>query len=276
LAEAAFRSGSRFKKPFWSIVQRPSLRWVTCFHATAPTEVEDIRRHGFEQPIALIPNGIDVPTLERRAEARRTMLYLGRIHPNKQVDVLVRAWARVEDAHPDWQLRIVGPDNDARGFLEEMRRLADSLGLSRIAFDGELTGDSKLDAYRTSDAYVLPTKTENFGITIAEALAAGTPVITTTGAPWPELSARGAGWWIDQGEEPLVAALEDAMSRSRQELESMGRNGRRWMLNDFEWRTIASKMLDFYEWIAGGMEESHQLPWIDVSPNWRRRRNRKR
>ena len=271
LAAAAFSSGSKVKKPFWRIVQKPSLEYYTGFHATAEPELADIRRHGFSQPVAVIPNGIDVPPLVRTPGERRTMLYLGRIHPNKQVEMLVRAWSQLEAEHPDWQLSVVGTDIDARGYLEKMRRLAEELRLERISFDGELVGKAKLDAYRSSDVYVLPTLTENFGVTVAEALAAGTPVIVTKGAPWPNLEANGAGWWIDHGIEPLVASMRFAMSRPREELEEMGRSGRQWMLNDYAWPTLAAKMLEFYEWIYRGMPPEDKAPWIDVTGKRQRR-----
>jgi glycosyltransferase involved in cell wall biosynthesis len=265
LAAAAFGSGSKMKVPFWSIVQRPALKWVTCFHATAETEVEDIRRHGFRQPIALIPNGIDVPELVRTASKHRTLLYLGRIHPNKQVDMLVRAWACVEQDYPEWRLRIVGPDNDAPGFLERMRELARSLRLARISFEGERVGEEKLAAYRSADAYVLPTKSENFGITIAEALAAGTPVITTKGAPWPQLEMRGAGWWIEHGEEPLVRAIRQVLSTDRELLETMGSRGRDWMRRDYAWSNVAMKMLDLYKWLAAESEPADRPLWVKTA-----------
>ncbi len=265
LAAAAFGSGSKLKSPFWSIMQRPSLQCYTGFHATSDLELADIRRHGFHQPVAIIPNGIDVPSLVRTPGRRRTLLYLGRIHPNKQVEVLVRAWAQLEGEHPEWQLRIVGTDIDARGYLEKMRQLARELGLERISFDGELVSEAKLDAYRSSDVYVLPTLTENFGVTVAESLAAGTPVIVTKGAPWPNLETNGAGWWIEHGIGPLVASMRLAMYRPREELEEMGRRGRQWMLNDYAWPTLAAKMLEFYQWIYRGMSPGDKAPWIDVT-----------
>ncbi len=262
LAHAALRSGSRFKIPFWKVIQRPALDWVSCFHATADSEASDIRKHGFRQPVALIPNGIDVPELVRLEGPRRTLLYLGRLHPNKQVDMLIRAWARVESLCADWQLRIVGTDKDAPGFLEKLRILAGSLGIKRISFDGELLGEDKLAAFRSADAYVLPTKTENFGITIAEALAAGTPVITTKGAPWPELERRDAGWWIDLDEASLTRTIQTVMAVERRRLQQMGARGRDWMLRDYSWLKVGDMMLSLYRWIDAGMPGGDRPDWV--------------
>ena len=264
LAPAAFELGSRVKKPFWRFVQKPSLDAATAFCATAQGELEDIRSYGFRQPIALIPLGVEIPAFERVPSKRRTALYLSRVHPKKQPDVLIRAWARLWKDFPDWDLRIVGPDYDNPGYIEEMKKLAAELGAQRITFDGELTGDDKLNAYRSSEVYVLPTKNENFGITITEALAAGTPVIVTTGTPWGKIVSHGAGWWIEQGVDALVAAMQDALKRSRSDLAEMGERGRRWMLDEYQWSSVATRTLGLYEWIMSGMPRGDRPPWVDV------------
>ena len=74
---------------------------------------------------------------------------------------------------------------------------------------------------------MLPTLDENFGMVVAEALANGTPVISTKGAPWEGLELHSCGWWIDHGIEPLADALLQAMGRSRRELKCMGTRGRK-------------------------------------------------
>ena len=74
----------------------------------------------------------------------------------------------------------------------------------RVSVEKSVAGDAKIAAYQQADLFVLPTLNENFAITVAEALAAGTPVIATKGAPWRALQSEGCGWWIDHGIEPLV------------------------------------------------------------------------
>ena len=141
----------------------------------------------------------------REDAADRVVLSLGRIHPKKGLDRLVRAWAKVEAAHPDWRLRIVGPAE--LGHDAELRALAASLNLSRVSIEPAIYGEEKYTAFREADIFVLPTLNENFAMTVAESLAAGTPVISTKGAPWAGLEVERCGWWIDHGIEPLAAAL---------------------------------------------------------------------
>ena len=251
LSQWAMQSGSALKRIFWPLVQRPSLAAVSCFHATAKSEYEDIRRMGFRQPVAIIPNGVDMPDLVPKPENDfRTLLFLSRIHPVKGLDKLLPAWRAVQDRFGDWRLRIVGPDN--RGYLAQMQRLAAELGLERIEFVGPLYGDDKMLAYGQADLFVLPTYSENFGMSVAEALAAGTPAIVTKGAPWEGLEQHGCGWWIDIGVDALVACLEDAMSRSHDELAEMGLQGRSWMEAEYSWKQIGRKTTETYQWILHG------------------------
>lgn len=248
----AMNSGSAMKKIFWPLLQRPAIIGANCFHATAESEYRDIRRLGFRQPVAIIPNGVQIPELPpKEPSERRTLLFLGRIHPIKGLDMLLPAWGAVQDQFPEWRLLVVGPDNI--GHLAQMRQLAEKLKLERIQFIGGIFGEQKWKAYRDADLYVLPSYTENFGISVAEALAAETPAIVTKGAPWQALDARGAGWWIDIGIDPLVACLEKAMSQSPEALRKMGLQGRAWMEAAFSWRQIGRQMSQTYRWtIEGG------------------------
>ena len=239
------------KKIFWHLFQAQTMKAVHCFHASAESEYRDIRRLGFKQPVCIIPNGIKVPPLKILPKlGLRKLLYLGRIHPIKGIDILLNAWRVVEHEFKDWELCIVGPDND--GYLVEMQNLAKKLKIKRVKFIGPLFGEKKLRAYREASIFILPSHSENFGMTIAESLAAGTPVITTKAAPWEKLEEKGAGWWIDIGVDPLVICLRHALAKSSVHLEKMGRAGWQWMLKDFSWEHITKKMLRTYRWLLIG------------------------
>ena len=164
---------------------------------------------------------------------------------------------RLSGRFPEWQLRIVGPDSG--GYLARMQTLAANRGLVRIAFSGPLYGDAKWQAYQEADLFVLPTHTENFGMAVAEALAAGTPAIVSKGAPWQGLQAASAGWWIDVGVDPLVACLEGALANSHETLHAMGQRGRDWMLRDFSWTEIAHKASETYRWI---LNAGNKPDWV--------------
>lgn len=246
-------SFSRIKKQaFWLLLQRRAMASAVCFHATSGQEYEDIRAFGLRQPVAIIPNGIDVhPNGKAPAAGRgaRTILSLGRVHPKKGLDILLRAWSRLESARPDWRLRIVGPAEN--GHDKTLKALARELGLSRVTIEGPLYGDSKYAAFEIADLFVLPTLNDNFAVTVAEALAAGIPVIASRGAPWQGLVEHGCGWWTDAGVDVLAAALADATAQPPATLAAMGERGRVWMARDFSWRRTGRDMMQVYEWLTG-------------------------
>ena len=251
LSDWSMRSGSSVKRAFWALVQRPSLAAVSCWHATSEAEYADIRTRGFRQPVAIIPNGVDLPDLAAKRDSDfRTLLFLGRIHPKKGLDLLLPAWRAVQDRFRDWRLIVAGPDST--GYLARMRELATELKLQRVEFVGPVYGPEKWLAYRDADLFVLPTYSENFGMAVAEALAAGTPAIVTRGAPWAGIEKRGAGWWIDIGVEPLAACLERALAIAPERLADMGRIGREWMESQFSWTVLGQRMAAVYDWILAG------------------------
>lgn len=239
---------------FWNSLQRRAVAHAALFHATSEDECADIRRLGFRQPVAVIPNGVDIPEVASTKHGRNenTLLFLSRVHQKKGVELLLEAWARLQSAHPQWKLRIVGPGDS--GYLHRLAGLASSLGAERVAFAGPLYGREKNEAYRSADLFVLPTHSENFGMVVAEALAAGCPVVTTRGTPWSGLAEYRAGWWIDIGVEPLRIALHEAMSKEPSARAEMGARGRAWMARDFGWDRIAAEILHVYGWLKSGGE----------------------
>ena len=260
LSRWAMQSGSLVKKVFWPVVQRQVLQNTTCFHATAHSEYEDIRRLGFRQPVAVIPNGIDMPAVrKKKSETSRTLLFLGRIHPVKGLKMLLPAWKTLQERFPEWRLQIIGPDN--RSHESEMLALAAKLDLQRIEFCGPRYGEAKIQAYADADLFVLPTFSENFGMAVAEALSTGTPAVVTKGAPWAGLERQQAGWWVDISIEALTAGLEEAMSKDRTELSRMGGNGRAWMAAEYSWQEIGNRMLQSYKWVLHG---GNRPEWILV------------
>lgn len=251
LAKAALAFSSRKKRAFDVLTQRRVLLSACCFHATSRDEIDEIRDFGLMQPVALVPHGIDLPAVQQgrsaAAESRRNVLYLGRVHPKKGLDRLLTAWAGVEPTHAEWRLRIVGPSEIGHG--EQLKSQMRALGLRRVDFDDGLYGAEKDLAYSDADLFVLPSCNENFAVVVAEALAAGTPVISTKGAPWSGLVANRCGWWVDHGPDPLAAALAEAMAMPSAELSAMGARGRDWMARDFSWLSVAGQMADVYGWL---------------------------
>lgn len=254
LGEGALSFSRWRKRVFWALAQGRTAQVVACFHATSTQEYHDIRKFGLRQPVAVIANGVDVPLAQRDSTAKkRLVLSLGRIHPKKGLDRLVRAWGLLpEPARAGWRLRIVGPDE--LDHSAELQRLAGELGLTDVDIAGPVFGEEKRRLMASASLFALPTLSENFAMTVAESLAAGTPVISTVGAPWQGLETRRCGWWVEHGVEPISRALGEAMALPADELIRMGARGRDWMQCDFAWQRIAEDMQAVYRWLTGEQE----------------------
>ncbi len=240
-----------------------NLRSAACLRVTSKDELEWVRLFGLKNPVALIPHGIDVENQtsllsQPEAEAllplwkgKRILLSLSRVHPKKGLPVLLKAWSKMGTERSDWLLVIAGPDQ--RGHLSELKQLVADLGLGEsVLFSGPLFGDKKLAAYALADLFVLPSYSENFGVAVAEALAAGLPVVTTSGTPWKDLQTRGCGWCAEADVDELAQTLSEALFVPKRELMEMGAKGREWMKRDFSWERLAAQMIDVCEWTLSG------------------------
>ena len=204
---------SAWKKRLAGLLDRRYLQRATAIHATSDAELEWIERYVGKGPrICNIPNGVEMPetlsSAPKPVGRMRQVLYLGRLHPLKGLDFLLDAWRLATSAMPigqQWQLVIAGPDE--QGMRQRLQSQAASLGLTDVVFRGPLYGEEKARALADADLVVLPSRSENFGIVVAEALAAGVPVRLATDEPCRATCAAslvGAGI----GDTPMdVAAL---------------------------------------------------------------------
>jgi glycosyltransferase involved in cell wall biosynthesis len=234
----------------WLAGQARALRAASCFHATAEHEADYVLGLGLRAPVAVVPNGVTIPDLtkvRRRPLVGRTLLYLARVHEKKGVDILLRAWRNVQDQFGDWNLLIVGPDDG--GYLPKMKNLSAEISTRRVSFVGKVPESEKSVYFRSAELYVLPTHAENWGVSIAEALAHGMPAIVGRGAPWSGLESHGCGWWIEPRVDALTETLRTALAMSSQDLTSRGELGRRWVEESFSWGRVAGMMREVYLWL---------------------------
>ncbi|KFE33433.1 glycosyltransferase [Thioclava atlantica] len=259
LAPDALRYSSWNKRLVGALYQERCFRHAAAFHATCERERDEIRAYRLEQPVAIFPNGIDrVPVVASPQGTRRKLVTLGRLHLVKGLDRLITAWANVAPDFPDWDLCIAGPDTDGtRHRLNTMVAVDD---IPRVSFLEAIFGGERDRFLADADLFALTSLTENFALTVAEALLQETPVISTKGAPWSGLETHGCGWWIDHGVEPLAQTLRQAMAMSREALQEMGRSGRAWMLDEFVWDAVAARAETAYRDVLAAAGTVTALP----------------
>ena len=252
LSDHAKQIRSLPKSIFSYAFQQRALEAATLFHVTSEGEYFDLRACGVNKPIAVIPNGVEIPVINDSDfdRERKTLLYLGRIHPIKGLEMLVDCWRKLAIQYPEWEMRIVGPLDSA--YAHQLKDSVLSALVPRIVFLGGKSGYSKVRELQAADVLVLPSKSENFGMVVAEALSSGTPVITTTGTPWAGVTTNNCGWWVDRREDRLLEALADAMSADGKALREMGGNGRAWMMRDYSWERVVKDMINVYKWLCFG------------------------
>ena len=238
----------RWKKAIaWWFYQRADLKRARAFHVTAQAEADHVRGWGFRQPVWVVPNGVVVPeVLPERPPVTdvKTALFLSRLHPGKGLMTLAEAWGCIRPN--GWRMRVVGFDGYGERARVEARLKALGI-LQDWIFEEPLDDVRKWEVFRSADLFVHPSVSENFGISIAEALYAGLPTIATTGAPWQELQTHRCGWWIEPNSvDALEAALREAFGLSDAERVVMGDRAHRLILQNYLWPIIGRRMSEAY------------------------------
>jgi len=201
------------KRPYYALLERPHLAGASAIHVTSDAEAEDVARLGYGDRARVIPLGVDVGARpSRRARATSgseplRLLFLSRLHEKKNVPLLLRALATATGASRRIELTVAG-DGDP-GYREGLAELAGQLGLRDVvSFAGHVDGTAKERAFAEADCFVLPSSHENFGLAVAEALAAGLPVIVTRNVALArDVHAAGAGVVTEPTESALASAL---------------------------------------------------------------------
>lgn len=253
--ETYFEKGA-LKRVFDMLWGRAMLRHAAKLVAVTPGEAKQFERMGLNRDsVEIIPNGLDETEFANRppkgefrkkyhfSDDEMLVLYLGRIHKIKGLDLLVQAFASLSAELGKVRLVISGPDD---GYLPALKRVVRELKVEdRVTLTGALYGAEKLEAYVDADVYVLPSVYEAFGITLLEALMCGTPVIATDRcgvSPWLD---NRAGYVVPFDPEALRRALERMLADAGLRRQ-FGEEGRRLVMEQFTWAGVVEKVEGLY------------------------------
>jgi glycosyltransferase involved in cell wall biosynthesis len=272
---------SRWKKRLAAFFyENRTLHDAACLQANTTKELNDIRAFGLRNPVAIVPNGIDLPDLEesweqeegnreqstnkgkyRKAQSptsdfrtpksgSKVLLFLARIHPKKELAELLEAWSSLRSRWADWRLEIVGWDDG--GHEIGLRAKCHWLGLdSSVSWPGPQFGKQFPAAYQRASAFILPSFSEGLPMAVLAAWAYGKPVLMTRQCNLPEGFTAQAALEIAPSVDSIAEGITRIMEMPDEELAAMGRRGRRLVEEQFTWPQVAATVLSVYEWVLG-------------------------
>jgi glycosyltransferase involved in cell wall biosynthesis len=242
----------RWRKIIANLLVHPGAFHSTAgWHATSPEEADDIRKLGFTQPICVSPNGVMLPTTDELSAARHVWeplcpasrekpiaLFYSRFHRKKRLLELIDLW--LATPRGNWHLLIAGMSEEyTTGELTA--RIATLKAHEKITV---VDGANRPPPYAIASLFVLPSHSENFGLVIAEALAAGVPALVTDTTPWQGLNAEDCGWCVPWKKFP--STLVNALATPAEALRAKGERGRAWVGKEYSWEKAARLLREFY------------------------------
>jgi poly(glycerol-phosphate) alpha-glucosyltransferase len=251
----AMQNSAWKKKLALMAFERRHLSGAACLHALCEAEAESIRALGLRNPICIIPNSIDQPEGARQGRRHgfpKILLSLGRLHPKKGLDSLLRAWqlfaSRCDLQRGEWQLVIAGWDQGDHG--QELRELAADLGIvGSVRFVGPKFGTAKERLFRDASCFILPSLSEGLPLVVLEAWSHGLPVLMTRHCNLPIGFTAGAALSIGASSEGILRGLSRMAAMNDSEREAMGLRGLDLCTEHFSLQKTAAMMNEVYLWL---------------------------
>ncbi len=278
---AAYRWATRYRKPYMvsphgmlnpvalrcsrlkkimagTFFEKKYLAGATCIRALSEFEASSIRAYGLKNPICIVPNGVDIPEPEERSrkakQGKKTLLYLGRLHPGKNLESLLTAWSRVMKDKPslreEWNLSIAGWGE--YGYEDKLRTLVAELDEGRsVTFSGPKYEDDKTATYNSASAFILPSLFEGSPIALLEAWAHGLPVLMTPECNLQVGYEQDAAIKISSDPESMARGIREMLAMTDEQCAGMGEKGRQLVKKQYMWSDVASRIKLVYDWILG-------------------------
>jgi len=236
------------------------LRAASAIHYTSSREKRDVEtRFGFTGGV-VVPLGIDQTLLEspgtRNVHRDRFVVAISRIHPKKNLDILIAAFLDASSGFENWTLIVAGTGEPA--YVESLKKLiAERHGNQRVQFVGWLDHEAKTELLRRASLFALCSKHENFGLAALEAMASGVPVLLTREVDLADdVENAKAGWIVDGTAGQVEGALAAAM-RESSERQSKA-SAARLLAERFAWPAIASQLSAVYGSVAEHAAPGHR------------------
>lgn len=250
----AIRNAAWKKNIVWHMYEFENLRTADCLHALCVEEYESIRSLGLRNPIAIIPNGVELPVANIRKfshNSQKVLLYIGRIHPKKGLRELILGIAKLRSIAPNlltpWIIRIAGWEQN--GYLKSLMSLVQDYHLTdKIQFIGPVYGVEKIRELKNANAFILPSFSEGLPMSILEAWAYRLPVLMTKFCNLSIGFNSNAAVKINPTPESICEELLSFFEKTDKELFDMGKNGYQLITSYFNWPCVVKKMISLYKY----------------------------
>jgi len=258
----AMRHKAWKKKLYTALVEGKNLRRASCLHALSRPEIGHLRTIAAGTPVCFVPNGVDLGPLEylppRTAlesefpelAGKFLLLFFGRLHAKKGLDLLAQAMAQLRPDYPELHLLLAGKDDGALGPF--LRQTSDAGLASRVTWVGHVAGERARQLWGAADAFILPSYSEGFSMAVLEALACRLPVLITTACHFPELAAADGGIIVEPTAPDVTQGFRNLLERTPAERTELGRRGRALVERNYTWEQQAQRLANVYHWISGG------------------------
>ncbi len=256
LDPADLQKKKRVKQLYAHLLERPNLAGAATLHFTSEQEAKVSERFSTSTPDMVLPLGVTLPALPNRAKAKATikalfgiledcpiLLFMSRIDPKKGFDLLLPALEELYQNNQSFHLLLCGSNPQDRDYEIGIKQQIQSASWSScVTFNGFVSGDLKSTLLSAADLFVLPSYYENFGIAVAEAMAAGLPVVVSNRVDiWPKIAEYNAGWIVPTKVKPLTQALAEALSNEK-DREERGQQAQRCAEENYGWDAIAQTL----------------------------------
>jgi glycosyltransferase involved in cell wall biosynthesis len=254
LCQWSLQQSHRKKQVYLKAIERSNLKGSQALHLTSRQEETEVSQLNLKVPNFILPHGLSIPDripdapqklrqLLKVAEDETVILFMSRVHPKKGLDYLIPALAKL-DSH---SFTFVIAGNSSPEYESELDTLLNTLGIKhRIHRFGFVSGEIKNILLQGADLFALTSHSENFGVAVLEALAAGLPVLVTPGVALASVVAEHQLGYVAEMDIDAIASEIEHFLNNRQEAKAMGQNARQLVRQEYTWNSIATRLIDVY------------------------------
>ena len=252
LSEDSFSRKKVKKIIYHRLVQSKFIKWSGNFIVNSVNELDDVLSNSVNFNASVIEHGVLRSDIYQNENIKKgdSFVYLGRLHPQKNLKLLLRCWNFIEKNYSNFDLKIFGPMEGL--YARQCVALSAALGNKRVKFEGEISFQDRFSVFDNACALVLPSDRENFGLVVLEAWASGVPVLQSEDLPLAYWSDNGCGYTFARNEEELYHAMEKVIQLSDNEFQKISKEAIKVVSENFSSDIVCAKYIKFYEKVRSG------------------------